>query len=138
MELRRISKWFLIIGTLIIWSVKFGVRPYCDCQPPLEFFLGIAPNLLGSFLIPFGAYFLFSGRDHFVARVFRINSHSDLRLVCMVGFTLLVSNEYLQLIPVFGRTFDYFDLLFSALGLATSYVVFGRIYTRIMFRYYPD
>ncbi len=137
MELKRISKWILITGTLIIWSVKFGVRPLCDCQQPLAFFLGIAPNLLGSFLIPFGAYWLFSKKEFLLARIFRIASLSDLRLVCTLGFALLLVNEYLQLIPLFGRTFDYFDLFFSALGLSVSYFVFGWIYSRIMLRYYP-
>jgi hypothetical protein len=127
MELKRICKWLVIIGTLTIWSVKFGIRPTCDCQEPLRFFLGIAPNLLGSFLIPFGAYWFFSGRSFLLARIFQIQSITDVRNVCMIGFGLLVMNEYLQLIPLFGRTFDYFDLLFSGLGLSLSYVVFGRI-----------
>ena len=138
MQLRQISKWVVITGTLVIWSIKFGFRPYCDCERPLEFFLGIAPNLLGAFLISFGACWFFSGSGFLLARIFRIHSVSDLRLVCLLGFSMLILNEYLQLIPVFGRTFDYFDLIFSALGLAASYLVFGRIYNRIIYRFYPD
>ena len=138
MELKHISKSVVIIGTLIIWLVKFGVRPYYDFGQPTNFFLGIAPNLLGSFLIPFGACWFFSGREFLVARIFRINSLLDLRLVCIMGFAMLVVNEYLQLIPVFGRTFDYFDILFSAIGLSSSYFVFGKIYNQAIQRYYPD
>jgi hypothetical protein len=138
MELKRICKWTVIIGTLIIWLVKFGIRPFYDFGQPTNFFLGVWPNLLGSFLIPFGAYWFFSGRDFLIAKIFRIQSLSDLRLVCLMGFGMLVVNEYLQLIPVFGRTFDYFDIIFSAVGLSTSYFVFSRIYNRIMLKYYPD
>jgi hypothetical protein len=138
MELRRISKWVVITGTLLIWLVKFGIRPYYDFGQPMNFFLGIAPNLIGSFLIPFGACWFFSGREFLVARIFRIHSLSDLRLVCLIGFAMLVVNEYLQLIPIFGRTFDYFDIAFSALGLSASYLVFGKIHSRMIYRYYPD
>ena len=138
MEIKRISKWVVITGTLIILSVKFGIRPLIDWDQPMKFLLGIAPNLLGSFLIPFGACWFFSGKNFLVARIFRIQSLYDLRLVCMLGFGMLVINEYLQLIPVFGRTFDYFDILFSIAGLATSYFVFAKIHTRIIYRYYPD
>lgn len=128
----------MITGALLIWTVKYGIRPNYDFGQPLNFLLGIAPNLLGSFLIPFGACWFFSGRDFFLAKIFRIHSLGDLRMVCLLGFGMLVINEYLQLVPVFGRTFDYFDILSSAIGLSVSYFVFGKIYNRIIYRYYPD
>ena len=93
----------------------------------MQFFLGIAPNFLGSFLIPFGACWFFSGRNHLLGRIFRTEDAADLRQVCLLGFGLLVLNEYLQLIPVFGRTFDYFDILFSSVGLLLAWVSFGRL-----------
>ena|SRR5687767_8958839 len=138
MELKQISKWFVLTGTICIWLVKLIIRPYYNTDPGLGFFLGIAPNLLGSFLIPFGACWLFSGKDFLLARIFRVHSSGGLLTVCVLGFGLLVINEYLQLIPVFGRTFDYFDLVFSAFGLGISYLVFGKMYSRTMLRYYPD
>jgi hypothetical protein len=138
MEIKNISKWLVISGTLIIWSIKFAIRPYWDVDQPVKFFLGISPNLFGSFLIPFGAYWFFSGKDFLVARIFRINSISSLKLVCYLGFGMLVVNEYLQLIPFFGRTFDYWDIVFSAFGLSVSYFVYGKIYTRVLYRFYPD
>lgn len=45
----------------------------------------------------------------------------------MLGFGMLVVNEYLQRISVFGRTFDYNDILFSSVGLITAYFVFGKM-----------
>ena len=97
---------------------------------PTLFFLNIAPNLLGSFLIPFGAYWFFSGKNFLIARLFKIDCLYDLRIVCLLGFVMLVVNEYLQLIPFFGRTFDYNDILFSSVGLMASCFVFARLQTR--------
>lgn len=130
MELKHISKWFVISGALVIWLIKFIIRPLHLFDEPLKFFLGIAPNLFGSFLIPFAAYWFFSGRNFLLARVFRIQSAYDLRLVCLLGFGMLVVNEYLQQIPFFGRTFDYNDILCSSVGLLFSCFVFGKFYQR--------
>ncbi|MDP4262702.1 MAG: hypothetical protein Q8941_09245 [Bacteroidota bacterium] len=127
MELKLASKKIVIIGALIIWAIKFIVRPLHLFGEPLKFFLGIAPNLFGSFLIPFGAYWFFSGKNFLLARLFRLQSAYDLGLVCIMGFGMLVVNEYLQLIPFFGRTFDYYDIVFSLVGLAVAYFVFGKI-----------
>src|SRR5688572_6515878 len=110
MQLKQVCKFIFIIGTLIIWAIKFIVRPLHAFDYPTGFFLGIAPNLFGSFLIPFAAYLFFSGRNYLVARIFRLQSGYDLRLVCMMGFGMLIVNEYLQRIPFFGRTFDYNDI----------------------------
>lgn len=130
MELKQISKWFMIVGTLIIWSIKYLIRPMNLFDEPFKFFLNIAPNLLGSFLIPFAAYWLFSGRDFFLAKVFRIDCAYDLRIVCVIGFAMVVVNEYLQLITFFGRTFDYNDILFSSVGLISACFVFGKIQSK--------
>lgn len=130
MELKQISKWIIIAGTLIVWAIKFIVRPLHLFDDPTRFFLNIAPNLLGSFLIPFGAYWFFCGRNFLVARIFKIETPYDLRLVCLLGFSMLVVNEYLQLIPFFGRTFDYNDIFFSSVGLLVAYFSFRKIQQR--------
>lgn len=116
----------MITGALLIWTVKLFIRPLFQFDQPLQFFFGIAPNLFGSFLIPFGACWLFSGREFLLARIFRIENLNDLRIVCLLGFGMLVINEYLQLLPVFGRTFDYYDIVFSSVGLVLSYFVFSK------------
>ena len=127
MELKQLSKWIVIAGTLIIWSIKFIIRPLQLFEEPGRLLLNIAPNLLGSFLIPFAAYWFFCGRNYALARLFRINTPYDLRLVCVLGFGMLVVNEYLQQIPVFGRTFDYNDIISSSMGLFASCLVFGKL-----------
>jgi hypothetical protein len=107
MQLKQISKHLIISGTLIIWIIKYILRPLDLFDEPSRFFMGVAPNLLGSFLIPFGAYLFFSGKNFLIARIFRIQSSYDLKMVCLLGFGMLVVNEYLQLMSIFGRTFDY-------------------------------
>lgn len=129
MELKRISRRFVITGALIIWSIKYLIRPLHLIEGSLLFLFNIAPNLLGSFLIPFAAYWFFSGKHYRVARIFKIESSYDLRVVCLLGFAMLVVNEYLQLISFFGRTFDYYDILSSAIGLLSAYIMFGRLQT---------
>lgn len=130
MDLKRVSKWIVISGTLLIWAIKWLIRPMNLFEEPMKYFLNVAPNLFGSFLIPFAAYWFFTGRDYWIARLFRIQSGYDLRLVCFMGFGMLVVNEYLQRIPFFGRTFDYNDILFSSVGLITACFVFGEIHQR--------
>jgi glycopeptide antibiotics resistance protein len=128
MQLKSISKRAVIIGTLFIWAVKFGIRPYWHGGQPVKYLLGVMPNLLGSFLIPFGAYWFFE-------QLFRFRNMYHLRFVCVFGFLLLVINETLQLIPLFGRTFDLNDIACSGIGLLLSYIVFGRLYWRELYQY---
>ena len=117
---------------------QFLVRPMHLFDDPARFFLNIAPNLLGSFLIPFGGYCFFSSRNFLIARIFRIECTYDLRLVCALGFGMLVVNECIQLIPFFRRTFDYYDIVFSSIGLLAFYFVFGRSQSRKLREYQPD
>lgn len=126
MELRTFSKRIVIYGTLLIWTIKYLLRPYLFLPEPLHFLMGIAPNFLGSFLLPFGACWFFGGREYFLSRFFRTHNQAALRQFCLLAFLLLLINEYLQQIPFFGRTFDYFDILFSIAGLSISYYMFNR------------
>jgi hypothetical protein len=130
MELKQVSKRLVLTGAILILAIKFIIRPLYLVDDSVKFFLGIAPNLFGSFLVPFGVYWFFCRSGFSIARIFKIQSPYDLRIVCLIGLGLLIINEYLQLIPYFGRTFDYFDIAFSAVGLTTAYFVFGKIEQR--------
>lgn len=121
MQLRTACKNIVVAGTLIIWLIKFFIRPFFQPTGTAGFLAGVSPNLLGSFLLPFGAYWLYTHPAFFNGRLLRFSFFSDVRIVCLFGFGLLVANEYLQLIPFFRRTYDYFDIVFSALGLVISY-----------------
>ena len=95
--------------------------------PEAGFFLGIAPHLFGSFLLPFAVYWFFNGRQNHLTSFFRLQTTTDLNQVCMMGFGMLLVNEYMQLIPVFGRTFDYYDMLASLAGLMAAWLLFNML-----------
>ena len=124
MYLKRISKWTVLTGTLMIWIVKFIIRPFVHIPSVIKPFMGFAPNLIGSFLLPFGACLFFQ-------RFFRLQNERDLALTCSFGLLLVVINEFLQLIPVFGRTFDYLDILSSVVGVFIGHIVFARMMAKV-------
>ncbi|RTL58244.1 MAG: hypothetical protein EKK37_07855 [Sphingobacteriales bacterium] len=121
MELKTLCKWITIIGVLLIWTVKWAVRPWFHFNPVITFLLGVAPNLLGAMLLPIGANWL-------LEKYIDLRNVVFMRWFCIFCFLLLVINEYLQLIPVFGRTFDYYDILASAVGLYFSYWVMMKYF----------
>lgn len=131
MEFRKLIKKIIITGVLMIWFIKFIVRPYVPLEGIAEFTAGIAPNFLGSLLVPFVAYWLYTHPQFFNGRLLRFYFFSDTRIVCLTGFSLALVNEYLQLIPFFGRTFDYYDLVFSAFGLVLSFYCFSFLQKRL-------
>jgi len=119
-QLKKFSRIIVISGTLLIWLIKFLIRPfdlYADWLSPL---IGFAPNLIGTFLLPFGAYWLFK-------KYFLMRNNYEVKLTCAFGLLLVIINEYLQLIPAFGRTFDYLDILASFVGIFIGYVVFAKL-----------
>ncbi len=122
MPLHLLSKRITITATLLIWLIKFGIRPYFYFPKPIEFFFNIAPNLLGAFALVFGAFWLLE--KYF----FILQSQLNVKLVSFSFFIALAINECLQLIPFFGRTFDWYDILASAVGLSLSYSIFIRQY----------
>jgi hypothetical protein len=79
----------------------------------------LLPNLIGSFLLPFGACWFFQ-------RYFKLQTPAHLSFTCCFGLLLVIINEYLQLIPVFGRTFDYLDIFSSVVGVFCGHLVFAR------------
>ena len=120
MYLKTISKWTMITGTLFIWVIKFIIRPFVHIPSVMKPLVGLAPNLIGSFLLPFAACLFFR-------RFFRLQTSADLTFTCCFGLLLTIINEYLQLIPVFGRTFDYLDIISSVAGVCCGHLVFARL-----------
>lgn len=114
MTLKYFCKYTLISGAVIIETIKWVIRPSFNFSQPTKFLMGVAPNLLGSFLLPFGCYWLLN-------RFINLHDDKQLRLFCLISFGLLLINETLQMVPVFGRTFDYNDIAASAIGLTASY-----------------
>jgi len=114
MTIKQFCKYTVLLGAVIVETIKWGIRPNFHFSEPTRFLLGIAPNLLGAFLLPLGGYWLLS-------RYLDLHNDKQLRLFCITAFAMLVINEVLQLVPVLGRTFDYNDIAASAVGLTASY-----------------
>lgn len=110
-----------VIGILFIGLVKFFIRPFV--QVPSIFFLcrDVAPNLISAFLIPFGA-------DLFLKKWVPLKDKRNVFLVCSAGLIVITLNEIAQLFPIFKRTFDYFDLLFSLIGVGLGYYIFVQYF----------
>jgi hypothetical protein len=110
----------MITGTLLIWVIKFIIRPLVHIPAALKPLVGFAPNLIGSFLLPFGACWFFQ-------RYFKLQTRADLSFTCCFGLLLVVINEYIQLIPIFGRTFDYLDIFSSVVGVFLGHLAFAKL-----------
>lgn len=130
MSLRVISKWMVISGTLLIWTVKFFIRPFVHIPYSLKTLSGMAPNLIGSFLLPFGACWMFSW-------LFGMRTARELKIACWFGLVLVLINEYLQLVPFFGRTFDYLDILSSFIGVFLGYLMYSRLMMKFEYKTFP-
>lgn len=128
--LKKLSAYVVLSGTLIIWMIKFVVRPFVHIPYWLKPFTGIAPNLIGSFLLPFGACWFFH-------RIFRMQTIQDLKIATWFGLVLVIINEYIQMIPIFYRTFDYLDILFSVVGVICGYFAFAKAMSSRIFKTYP-
>lgn len=119
-SLKKYSRTVVISGALMIWCIKFFIRPFNLYTHWLSPLIGLAPNLIGSFLLPFGAFWLFK-------KYFLLRNNYDLKIACVAGLILVIIDECLQLIPVFGRTFDYLDIYASVFGVLVGYFVFSRL-----------
>jgi len=119
MTIKQFCKYTVLLGAVIVETIKWGIRPNFHFSEPTRFLLGIAPNLLGAFLLPLGGYWLLS-------RYLDLHNDKQLRLFCITAFAMLVINEVLQLVPVLGRTFDYNDIAASAVGLTASYFFYSK------------
>lgn len=119
------SSVVLFTGTILIWLIKWVVRPVYGADPQtfFGFLLGVAPNFLGSLLIPFAAAWL-QNWPTILGAFFRVDTPRFLQRTCIFGYALVVVNESLQLLPVFGRTFHWNDLLFSIAGTVLSFYLF--------------
>ena len=121
MFIKSTCRNFLVTGTILVLIVKLWLRPYLHAHGISIYILGVFPNLMGSFLVPFGLIYFFQNKESILGRLFGIQCQGNLLQVCMLSFCMLVVNEYLQLLPIFGRTFDYADIASSFVGLLLAY-----------------
>lgn len=130
MNLKSISRWTVLLGLALILVVKFMVRPYIHIPVPWKPVIGLLPNLICAFMLPFAACWLFE-------RYFGMQTMRQLQIACWFGLVGIVINEFFQLMPVFGRTFDYLDILSSFTGVFFGYVVYARLMLKLIYKTYP-
>jgi len=118
--INKSSAFIFLACVVLIIAVKIFIRPYVHVPATLQLLVDTLPNMLGSFCLPFGASWL-------VKKYFRLQTLMQLKQACLLGLLLVVCNEYLQRISIFGRTFDYFDILASCIGALASYIVYARL-----------
>ncbi|CAN5272974.1 hypothetical protein BH11BAC6_BH11BAC6_14300 [soil metagenome] len=117
---KNYSRFIFNTCVILIITVKLFIRPYVHVPAFFQIVVDTLPNLLGSFCLPFGASWL-------LQKYFRLQNLNQLKLACLLSLGLVICNEYLQLIDVFGRTFDYFDIIASFIGTFASYFVYARL-----------
>jgi hypothetical protein len=115
------KKLILLLGLILILVVKFIIRPFVIVPPSLHLFQDIAPNLISAFLIPFGA-------DVLLKKWIPMDEKGIVFWVCLGGLIIITINELAQLFPVFRRTFDYNDLVFSIIGVGFGYLIFTKYF----------
>lgn len=113
----NVYKWVTILGTLLILTVKFYIRPYVHVPGLLQPVIDVAPNYMGCMVLPFAIQWI-------CRKYIRFVNTTEIQLMCGAGLALVIINEFLQLIPVFGRTFDVLDIVFSFAGIITGYYLF--------------
>lgn len=124
MLLKNYSRAIVVFCILLILLVKYIIRPYVHIPGAVQVMVDIAPNLFGSFMLPFGISWLLGG-------YFKIQAIIDLKRICLLSLIVIIVNEYLQLISVFGRTFDYLDIIASFISTAAAYFMYNRLAFRI-------
>jgi hypothetical protein len=109
--------WALII------LIKFVLRPIYFNDPNFSLLLGIGPNFLASFSGIFIAHKL-------LQYSFWFNFNVPIKIALLVWWLVAILNEVLQLIPLFGRTFDWLDMLASMFAIPFSYWAYTKIESR--------
>lgn len=122
---RKVCGYVFLAGILLIWFVKLFMRTFFPPAPGTAFcmLMGVAPNLIGSILVPFAAHYLSGYLKKGLFSYLYIQHVHSLGFICLAGYLLGVVNEVLQLLPVFGRTFDWYDLVFSTVGSMMSFMI---------------
>ena len=114
MERKHSARIIVASGTIFILLLKTFIRPQFAGQHGVEnYFMGITPNLLGSFLLTIGLFMFPKNLGH-------TYNYVSLLWFSACCFLLLCFNETLQLIPIFNRTFDWNDIAASFVGLMLS------------------
>ncbi len=117
--MRSIKITIFLVGAFIILYDKFYVRHFVHLPNQFNLAKDVAPNLISAFLFPFCV-------DLFFKRWVQLTNKKSIFHICLVGLIFMIGNELAQLFPIFKRTFDLYDILFSFIGISFGYFVYTR------------
>jgi hypothetical protein len=107
---------------IMVWLVKLFIRPYFSFPYPVKFLLGIAPNFLDGFLLPFAITW---ARSYIPVTLSKygvmVKPERTLRYSCLLTFLFLILVEGMQLFSFSMHTYDHWDIAASAVGVALAY-----------------
>jgi hypothetical protein len=120
----QIPKIITFSGVFIFAVVKFYLRELNIQNDFIIFILGVYPNFLAGFMIPM----LFLFRYELLPLEKVKNFGKKINYIMLATLLFLIFEEYR---PTFGssKTFDYWDIIFSALGLIVFYMVYKTLKT---------
>ncbi len=110
---RQKVKYITALSIILMIGLQYFLRPAYHHHNWIKVCMGFLPNLLSAIFLP-GICFLMLGN-----RLPKISLNS-LFLLHLVIASLLCIYELLQMVSLFGKTFDYLDLLSTFVGTLLS------------------
>jgi hypothetical protein len=119
--IESLPKKICIAGIAFIFCIKFIIRPYLHVPSYFQIFVDVAPNFICGLIFPFMIYWLSNNLIHLKTKL-------SVQAACIIAFLGLTVNEFSHLMPIFKRTFDVHDIIFSAIGIFTNYASYSYFY----------
>jgi|GWRWMinimDraft_6_1066014.scaffolds.fasta_scaffold10614_2 hypothetical protein len=120
----QLPKIITLSGVIVFAIVKFYLRELKIQNDFISFILNIYPNFLAGLMIPM----LFLFKYEFIAfdRIKKFDR--KIKFIMLATLLFLIFEEYR---PTFGssKTFDFWDMIFSAVGLIVFYMVYKTLLT---------
>ncbi|MBK9643378.1 MAG: hypothetical protein IPO72_19390 [Saprospiraceae bacterium] len=122
--LYQLPKIITLSGVFLFAVVKFYLRELNIQNDFIRFILNIYPNFLAGLMIPM--LFLYNYELVAIDRVKKFDV--KIKYIMLATLIFLIFEEYR---PTFGssKIFDYWDMIFSAIGLIVFYIVYKTIMT---------
>lgn len=120
----QLPKIISLSGLFIFAIVKFYLRELKIQNDFISFFLDIYPNFLAGLMIPM--LFLYKYEMVAIDKVKKFDI--KIKYLMLATLIFLIFEEYR---PTFGssKTFDFWDIIFSAVGLIVFYMVYKSLKT---------
>jgi len=113
MKEKKYSAIIILAGLFTMFYVQYYLRPHYAPHNLLKIVMGCLPNLISAIILPYAGFWLLNRWLNFYSLLTQDIIHIT---TCL----FLISYEMLQLIPVLGKTFDYFDITATIAGTIIS------------------